>query len=92
MKILLRILSVIFLLVSLYFGFTGFDKKNIYFNSEYSNMNAYVGGDAYNYIINGTYFTGYLVISGSSLICSTVLFVGSLLIKETQKIDNRLKF
>ena len=37
---------------------TGFDKKDNYYNPEgslLSSENAYVGGDAYNYIINGTY-------------------------------------
>ncbi len=60
----------------------GFDKKNEYYNSENSitSTNAYVGGDAYNYIINGTYFTGYLVLGSSSIICSTFLLTGSLLI------------
>ncbi len=26
-------------------------------------VNAYVGGDAYNYIINGNYFTGFMVMA-----------------------------
>ncbi len=26
-------------------------------------INAYVGGDAYNYIINGNYFTGFMVMA-----------------------------
>lgn len=49
----------------------GFDKKDNYYNSEISyslNKNAYVGGDAYNYIINGNYFTGYLVFGSALLI------------------------
>ena len=38
--------------------YKGIDKMTHYYNSEYSftpSVNAYVGGDAYNYIINGTY-------------------------------------
>lgn len=67
------ILCAVFLMLGIFFCFKGFDCKNNYYNSEYSsslNKNAYVGGDAYNYIINGTYFTGYLTLGGSSLICS----------------------
>ena len=46
--------------IAFYFGY---DKLTNYYNSENFprlNRNAYVGGDAYNYIINGTYFSGYL--------------------------------
>ena len=44
----------------LFFGYQAYDKKNNYKNSEYSLLteNAYVGGDAYNYIINAGYFAG----------------------------------
>ena len=48
----------------------GFYKMLIY--DDYTN--AYVGGDAYNYIINGTYATAYFVLAGSS-------FIGSILFK-----------
>lgn len=54
---------------------SGFYKINTYFNmEEYPSLskNAYVGGDAYNYIINGTYFSGYSALSGSMYICSAV--------------------
>ena len=37
-----------------------------YYNSENYpslNVNAYVGGDAYNYIINGTYATAFFVLT-----------------------------
>ena len=71
--------------------YKGFDKKDNYYSSEYSyslNKNAYVGGDAYNYIINGTYFTGYSILAGSSFIISTMLFVSlvgiSIKIKELE--------
>lgn len=92
MKNILRVLSVFMLVLALYFGNLGFEKKDAYYNSDVTNINAYVGGDAYNYIINGTYFTGYLVLSGSLLICSTMLFVSSIQIKKQKKTDNRLGF
>ena len=41
--------------------------KMIHYNSgefyPYEAINAYVGGDAYNYIINGTYATAYFVLT-----------------------------
>lgn len=36
------------------------------------NINAYVGGDAYNYIINGNYATGFFVISMGTLISGVI--------------------
>lgn len=47
-------------------AYYGRDKMVNYYSSElYSslNKNAYVGGDAYNYIINGTYATSYFVLA-----------------------------
>ena len=48
--------------------FKGCHKMFVYVNyeSDYlsdENVNAYVGGDAYNYIINGTYATSYFVLA-----------------------------
>lgn len=46
--------------------YKGIDKMTHYYNSEYSftpSVNAYVGGDAYNYIINGTYATAFFVLT-----------------------------
>ena len=53
---------------------TAYDKIDNYYNSETYpslNENAYVGGDAYNYIINGTYFTGYAVQGMGYLLIAT---------------------
>ena len=44
----------------------GFDKIYSYDNGElypYTYHNAYVGGDAYNYIINGNYATAFFVLT-----------------------------
>lgn len=74
---LLIVVSAILLVISLKCLMDGFNYKNEYINSEdypSINVNAYVGGDAYNYIINGTYFTGYMVLGGSSGIASVLLF------------------
>lgn len=80
-KNIFRVLAGFFIIMSFYFFQQGFDKKDSYNNDEnfsILNNNAYVGGDAYNFIINGTYFTGYLVI-GSAMMISGMI---SLLISE----------
>lgn len=54
----------------------GFYKMFAYENSEYSfgtKTNVYVGGDAYNYIINGTYATGFFVLFGAFLIAGLLI-------------------
>ncbi len=74
-------LAVLFLLLGVIWGILGFNKLTVYENSEYyweDNQNAYVGGDAYNYIINGTYFSGYSSLSGAMIISATVSFVAGL--------------
>ena len=46
--------------------YMGFHKMFVYVNNEYyvaGNKNSYVGGDAYNYIINGNYATGFFVLA-----------------------------
>jgi len=51
---------------------TGFDKMYVYHNSDYAFDNAYVGGDAYNYIINAGYATAYFVLAMGFLITGTI--------------------
>lgn len=71
-------LCISFAIIGMIFIWKGFDKILNYSNpdSEYSFSkeyeNSYVGGDAYNYIINGTYFTGYAVLGAGSLIISAI--------------------
>ena len=43
------------------FVYENVDEDSYFSSSE--NINAYVGGDAYNYIINGTYTTSYFVLA-----------------------------
>lgn len=66
-------LSIAFALIAVIFFGLGLNKKNTY--DEYG-ANAYVNGDAYNYIINGTYFAGYMAISGACLIVAAIMFSG----------------
>ena len=74
----IRIIAGIFLIMAIIFYQQGFDKKdNYYYDEDYTllNKNAYVGGDAYNFIINGTYFTGYLVIGSAMMISGMILLL-----------------
>ena len=69
------ILSILFYVLSGFFVMLGFYKILIYENGEYisDSVNAYVGGDAYNYIINANYATAYFVLALMfSLIASTI--------------------
>lgn len=69
------VIAVIFLILSSICLWQGFDKIMNYKNSDtytYNNVNAYVGGDAYNYIINAGYFAGFVSLGGCLLIISTI--------------------
>lgn len=68
------------------------------FSVEEEAVNAYVGGDAYNYIINGTRATAYFVVSGSALIVTALLLIlqaqldtQRLIRKHLEEQDNTLK-
>ncbi len=72
-----KILAAVFLVLSIMFSIFAFYKLLVYENSDYhteDNKNAYVNGDAYNYIINGTYFAGFASLSGACLICSCATY------------------
>lgn len=74
-RVNLKIFTMIFIICAVFFFGKAFYVKNAYDNSDYSwgaHTNAYVGGDAYNYIINGTYFIGYCVIGMGCAICATI--------------------
>jgi hypothetical protein len=75
-------LTAVFIIVFIVFSYKGYDKMNNYYNNDYSYENAYVGGDAYNYIINGTHATGYYVLSGTFFIAAVISLVGGLIISE----------
>ena len=66
--ILLIVLSIVFFGMAIY-------KYNVYENNEarYAYKNVYVGGDAYNYIINANYFTGFCVLGGFFFLSGIVL-------------------
>lgn len=83
----LYIIAVCFYILSAIALYKGYDKVTNYQSSEYYslNVNAYVGGDAYNYIINSNYATGYYVLSMGTLLTGTLFVLTGLLIKEMRE-------
>jgi len=78
MRTILVLIGIFAILASPFFFYQAYDKYSNYENSERSSVekqNAYVGGDAYNYIINGTYFTGFSVLGIGSLMLG-ILCIG----------------
>lgn len=67
--------------------FMGFYKMYVYDLGEhypYEPKNAYVGGDAYNYIINGTYSTAFFVLATGLLVFGIGLLIyGELKLQRT---------
>lgn len=58
--------------------YEGFDKMFNYDSGDtypYKYVNAYVGGDAYNYIINGTYATAFFVLTAMFVLAAIGLMV-----------------
>lgn len=92
MKQIWVVLAIIAFLCSVVMIGLGVDKVVNYYNSEnFSSLikNAYVGGDAYNYIINASYATGYYVLALLSAVCGFgFLVMGFLnqLVENIQKI------
>lgn len=85
----LNILAVIFIIISVIMVFKGFDKMNNYSNPDSyyrDSVNAYVGGDAYNYIINGTYSTSYFTLASGCMISGILCIVGGMIINA---VDNK---
>lgn len=81
-------ISVVCIILGLVFLGVGFNKITAYRSPDYgAGINAYVGGDAYNYIINGTYFTGYAVIGMGCFIISAITLLGAFIFL-TRRNDN----
>lgn len=58
--------------------YKGFDKMFRYDSGDsypHKYVNAYVGGDAYNYIINGTYATAYFVLTAMFVLAAVGLVI-----------------
>ena len=75
----MKVLATIFYLISAILTGMGFHKMFVYSNSEYfsSNVNAYVGGDAYNYIINSNYATAFFILSLIFVILGSTMLIMS---------------
>lgn len=79
-----RVSSILFIIMCISFIWgcvmlnKSHDKMTNYHNSEYTSFsqNAYVGGDAYNYIINGTYATTFCVAGMGCMIIAILSFIG----------------
>ncbi len=86
----LFVFAAVMYLMCLIMIYKGYDKMTNYYNSEnyYSlNKNAYVGGDAYNYIINGTYATGFFALSSGFMVTGSVFTVGGLYFKKNNSME-----
>ena len=83
-KYLCIVFAILFIILGLHYSNVGFDKINHYSN-DLIHKNAYVGGDAYNYIINGTYTIAYFVKSTGYFICSVISIMTRLVIKSIYK-------
>lgn len=82
--------SIVCGIIACIFFYKGYNVKNVYRNSDTyysSNRNAYVGGDAYNYIINGTYFAGYMALGSACMVSCIFLGAGAayISIKEMER-------
>ena len=77
------ILALFSYIGAFYSLYKGYDKMNNYENSEYSwgmHVNSYVGGDAYNYIINGTYSSAYYALAAGTLVTGTIFLTGGFIL------------
>lgn len=95
----MKVLATLFYLVAIVFIGIGFHKILAYENSEYSlsKINVYVGGDAYNYIINSSYAIAYFVLAllfvvlASSILVIEKSYLNNLEIKNVSKIISTIK-
>ena len=65
--------------------YKGIDKMTRYHNG--AHINAYVGGDAYNYIINGNYATAFFVLTTMFVLAG----IGFLIVHYVQGIHAQLE-
>ncbi|WP_077329674.1 hypothetical protein [Virgibacillus siamensis] len=70
-------------IISVIFVVMGFYKMFVYSNEEFgdNNINAYVGGDAYNYIINSNYAAAYFLLAIIFTILGCTLLIYNVLQK-----------
>lgn len=73
-------IALVCFVVAIFLGCKAYDVKN-----NYSYENKYVGGDAYNFIINAGYFAGYLVSCAISVLGGIVSCVTAGIINAINK-------
>ncbi|MGL4730954.1 MAG: hypothetical protein ACRCW0_05150 [Clostridium sp.] len=86
-QIIWNILSGVMFVVSGIMIYIGYDRLTNYYNSETLsslNKNSYVGGDAYNYIINGNHATAFFVLATMF----AIIAIGFIIIGYLDKISN----
>ncbi|MBW9146553.1 hypothetical protein K2F40_16175 [Clostridium sp. CM028] len=93
-----NLLSAVMFIVSSVMIYLGYDKLTNYYSSDVSSLtkNSYVGGDAYNYIINGTRATSFFVLATMFAILGvSFIMIGYLdkisNIKQSERIINLLE-
>ena len=64
----------------------GIDKMTNYYNGDFYSKNAYVGGDAYNYIINGNYATAFFVLTAMFVLAAIGLMILHYVSRKTTEI------
>lgn len=81
-------LALVSLLCGAFTFYKGIDRMINYDNGEhypYDLVNAYVGGDAYNYIINGTHATAFFVLTTMFVLAG----IGFIIIHYLSRIDTK---
>lgn len=97
MKTFLVLIGILAIIASVFFFYQAYDKYVNYYQSSsgYRDKNAYVGGDAYNYIINGNYFTGFSVLGVGSLLlgmlCIGLAYISSKMEESKVELQGILK-
>jgi hypothetical protein len=77
------LVALVLFIVSGVFFYQAYDKYANYSNSEYSwstQHNVYVGGDAYNYIINAGYFSAFSTLGGICVLAGMILMATALIL------------
>ena len=86
----MKIVGIILVFCSFLFIGLGTYKKDVYEEGTTyrEGKNAYVGGDAYNLIINGTYFAGYYALGGAIFVSGIIMISAGAIIEELQSKNN----
>ena len=86
----LIVLAIICFIFSGIMLMKGIDKMVNYDNPDFAwadHVNAYVGGDAYNYIINGTYSTSFFVLASGGFIAGIICVASNEIICKIPQAD-----